>query len=261
MKISKGFIATAAILAAVALFVWNRIERINNSLTTTDEGAREWMLTHHQHQAVTNSPAPQPSPSSNRIPHALGLREGVAEMTEVEKAAMTNLFRTKLKPSVEKWAKVYGNRVPFNLADLGMDKFVEQIGRDSKTYHSYTFVVGDITLGITQQNGDTQVQYLASKSELQTLQALPTTGAAPDLSIPVTPQDVLQMAEADSGQQLPRNLVQLIPSAESGSMAGGAIVNVGNQVKNAMGIPISNVSAGFNYVFAKSGSLAFYLRH
>ena len=78
--------------------------------------------------------------------------------------------------------------------------------------------------------------------------------------MPVTPAQVLALAQADSGQQFPPNLVQLIPSAESGSLAGGAIVNVGSEVKNAMGIPISKASGGFNYVFAKDGTLAYYLR-
>ena len=69
MKCSKSFIAAVEALAIIALFVWNRIERINNGLTTTDEGARAWMLTHPQHKAVTNSPAPLQN--SNKAPHDL----------------------------------------------------------------------------------------------------------------------------------------------------------------------------------------------
>ena len=255
----------AAILAAVALFLWNRTETTNNSATTTDEGARAWMLTHHEtvtNQVATNSPAPQPepSPSSNRAPHDLGFQQKATELSDVERLEMTNLFVTELKPAVEKWASVYGEHVPFDLADLTMDKFVERIGRDSKIYHSYTFVVGDITLGIAQQNGNTQVQYLASKSGLAVMQTMPTPGTTPDLSMPVTVSQVLALADADSGQQIPANLVRLIPSAESGSLTGGVIADVGSAIKNAMGIPISKAGAGFNYVFAKDGTLAFYLR-
>ena len=141
-----------------------------------------------------------------------------------------------------------------------MDKFVERLGRDSKSYHSYTFVMGDITLGIAQYNDETEVQYLASRSALTTMGTMPTMAVAPDLSMPVTRQDVMAMAEADSGQQIPPNLVQLIPSAESGSLVGGAIVDVGSEVKNGMGIPISKANTGFSYVFAKDGTLAYYLR-
>jgi len=101
---------------------------------------------------------------------------------------------------------------------------------------------------------------LASKQGLKTMETMPSSGAAPDVSMPVTPTQVLALAQADAGQQFPPNLVQLIPSAESGSLAGGAIVNVGSQVKNAMGIPISKTSGGFHYVFAKDGTLAYYQR-
>jgi hypothetical protein len=263
MKISKSFIVAAAILAAATLFVWNRIERTKNSATTTDEGARAWMLTHHEavtNQVVTNSPAPQPSPSSNRVPHDLGFRQKATELSDAERLEMTNLFVTELKPAVEKWASVYGEHIPFNVADLAMDKFVERIGRDSKIYHSYTFVTGDITLGIVQQSGNTQVQYLASKNGLTVMQTMPTAGAMPDLSTPVTVSQVLALADADSGQQIPANLVRLIPSAESGSLAGGVIADVGSAIKNAAGIPISKADPGFMYVFAKDGKLAYYQR-
>jgi len=209
-------------------------------------------------QAPTNSPAPLQS--SNQAPHDFGLRQKANEMSDAEKIEMTNLFMTKLKPAAEKWALVYTNRVPFDLADLTMDKFAERFGRDSKVYHSYTFVMGDITFGIVEQNGTAHVQYLASRKAVAAMSTMPTTGAAPDMSMPVTRQDVKAMAEADSGEQFPPNLVQLKPSAQSGSFAGGAIVNVGSEVKNAVGIPISKTSAGINYVFAKDGTLAFYLR-
>src|SRR6185312_1983569 len=125
------------------------------------------------------------------------------QLSEAEKIEMTNTFVTKLKPAVEKWALVYSNRVPFNLEELTMDKFVERFGRDSKTFHSYTFVMGDITLSIAEQNGATQVQYLASKRAVRTMSSMPTTGTSPDLSMPVTRQDVKTLAEADSGQQFP----------------------------------------------------------
>lgn len=71
--VSKGFIVTVEALIIAALFVWNKIEGINNGLwTTTGDGAREWMLTHHQHQAVTNNPASQPTPNTNQPTHDPG---------------------------------------------------------------------------------------------------------------------------------------------------------------------------------------------
>lgn len=257
MKFSKSFIVTVAAILIAAGILWNYWNELAHSPRYPQEivPGSSWQ----PRLQKTNNRAPPPH-SSNHVSHNLGFRQRASEMSEAERAVMTNLFVTKLKPAVEKWAAVYGSRVPFNLADLTMDKFVERIGHDGSTYHSYTFVMGDITLGVAEQSGGTQVQYLASKQALRSMEAVPQTGAAPDLSMPVTPKDVLAMAEADSGQQLPPNLVQLIPSAESGSLAGGAIVNVGSEVKNAVGIPVSNVSAGISYVFAKSGTLAYYLR-
>jgi hypothetical protein len=261
MKISKSFIVTVVALLIGGLFLWNRWNGMaHEPAMSGGDGASIYLRkeTRKHQQAATNNAAPLQS--SNKVPHDLGFREKASELSDAEKIEMTNLFVTKLKPTAEKWASVYSNRVPFNLADLTMDKFVERFGRDSKVYHSYTFVMGDITFGIVEQNGTTQVQYLASRRAVTAMSTLPTTGAAPDVSMPVTRQDVKTMAEADSGQQFPPNLVQLIPSAESGSLAGGAVADVGNMVKNAMGIPISKASTGFNYVFAKDGTLAYYLR-
>ena len=266
MKCSKSFIVTVIALLVVAEYARYRVQDtydVRYTGTPDAQGGVEhdvimWRLRTGKYP--TNSPTPAPQPNSNQNPHSLMFRRKANELNDAEKVAMTNLFVTKLKPATEKWASVYGDHVPFSLADLTMDKFVERIGYDTGAYHSYTFVLGDITLGIADRSGTAQVQYLASRRAVATMSTLPTTGAAPDVSMPVTPQQALALAEADSGVQFPPNEVRLIPSAESGSLGGGAIVDVGSQVKNAMGIPISKASTGFNYVFAKDGTLAYYLR-
>jgi hypothetical protein len=264
MKMTRGksLVVTIVALVIVGGYLWHRWNEPQAPamhVAPDQSGAYEYV--HHQSNAPTvTTNIPAPLQNSNKAPHARGFRERINEMTDAEKIAMTNLFVTKLKPAAEQWFSVYSNRVPFNLEDLSMDNFVERIGGDSKVYHSYTFVMGDITFGIAQQNGDAHVQYLASKRAVTAMSTLPMTGASPDVTMPVTRQDVKAMAEADWGQQFPPNLVQLIPSAESGSLAGGAIVNVGSEVKNAAGIRISKVSGGFNYIFAKDGTLAYYLR-
>lgn len=259
IKPGKSFIVTIVVLLLVGGRLWYGWNKEAHAPVKSVSPEQDTTAYFHPHLRK-NGPAPTPPLGSNQFPHNLGFRQKANEMSDAEMRELAGLFVTKLKPAAEKWFSVYSNRVPFNLADLGMDKFVERFGRDSKVYHSYTFVVGDITLGIAERDGDAQVQYLASKRAVATMQTPPTTGVAPDVSMPVTPQQVLAMAEADSGQEFAPNLVQLIPSAESGSLAGGAVANVGSEVKNAVGIPISKVSAGFNYVFAKDGTLAYYLR-
>jgi hypothetical protein len=271
---STGFVAIVAIVVVVGGYCWHHWNKTANAPMMVPSNEHEsdqivnWRMNHGKTPVPPSwdtNPPPNgtnqaPPRNTNQVLQNLGFRQGAKELSEAEKVEMTNLFVTKLKPAAEKWASVYGDHVPFSLADLTMDTFAERFGRDSQIYHSYTFVMGDITLGIVEQNGDTAVRYLASKRGLKSMEAMPPNGAMPDVSMPVTPAQVLALAQADSGQQFPPNLVQLIPSAESGSLAGGAIVNIGSQVKNAMGIPISKTSGGFHYVFAKDGTLAYYQR-
>ncbi len=260
MKCSKSFIVTVAALLLVGgrlWYGWNeqahaRVREPNSDLMMNER------LRLHKPLFPANKAVPTPPLHTNQV--AGGFRQRASAMSEAEIAQVASLFFHDLKPAVEKWAKVYSNRVPFDLADLDMSKFVESIGRDGK-YHSYTFVMGDVTLGVAQRGEETYVQYLASKKAVATMQALPTTGASPDITMPVTPNQVMDLARSDSGIPFPPNEVRLIPSAMSGSLAGGAIADVGSAIKNAANIPISKSSAGFNYVFAKDGTLAYYMRN
>ena len=249
MKCSKSFIVTVAILIVSAGFTWRHIKEVRKGPVLMVPANEAFLLTPRKDRPKI--------PRSMPFPPDLGFQQKANELTDAEKVEMTNLFVTKLKPAAEKWASVYGDHVPFSLADLTMDKFVERLGRD---YHSYTFAMGDIIFGIAEQNGTTQVQYMANRSAVIAVASLPTTGVAPDLSMPVTREQVLAMAEADSGVQYPLKECKLEPSAESGSLAGGAIVDVGSEVLSVLGMPISKSSTGFTYVFAKDGTLAYYLR-
>lgn len=174
--------------------------------------------------------------------------------------AFTNLFVTKLKPAAEKWALVYSNRVPFNLADLTPDKVVRRLGRGNSSFDSYIFVMGDITFGIQVFGGDTYVNYLASRQAAMAQITMPNLTDAPDLSMPVTREQVAQMVQADCGQQFPPNEVTLTPTGESGSLMGGADAEVGKEVNNPLYREFSISNADFSIVFAKDGTLASYLR-
>ena len=184
MTRSKSFVVTIVGLVIVAGYLryrWNEMVNVPPEMAVLPAHHAAHELVHHQSNAptvTTNSPAPLQS--SNKAPHDLGFRQKANEFSDAEKVEMTNLFVAKLKPAPEKWASVYGDHVPFSLADLTMDKFVERFGRDSQIYHSYTFVMGDITLSIVEQNGDTAVRYLASKHGLKTMETMPPNGAAPD---------------------------------------------------------------------------------
>jgi hypothetical protein len=249
MKCSKSFVIVVAVLVISAEFTWRHIKEVREGPVLMVPADEAFLL-------LPKKDRPK-IPRSMPFPPNLWFQKRANELTEAEKVGLTNLFVTKLKPAAEKWASVYSNRVPFDLADLTMDKFVNRVGRD---YYSYSFVIGDITFNIAEQNGTAQVQFLANGSAVMAVASLPTTDVAPDLSMPVTREQVLALAEADSGVQYPSKECKLEPSAESGSLAGGAIVDVGSEVLSVLGRPISKSSTGFTYVFAKDGTLAYYLR-
>ena len=274
MKCSKSFIVTVVVLFVVAEQLWHEwnkqahapiraIRGGDPALPISDDSElmvnyRLWL---HRPLFHANREVPTPPLHSNSNQVAGGFRQRASAMSGAEKAQIASLFDHDLKPAVEKWARIYSNRVPFDLADLNMSKFVESIGHESGSYHSYTFVLGDITLGVAQRGEETWVQYLASKRAVATMEALPPTGASPDISMPVTPTQVLALARKDSGIPFPPNECVLTPTPASGSLAGGAIADVGGAVKNAMGTPISDGETGFNYVFQKDGTLAYYMRN
>ena len=161
MKCSKSFIVTVVVLLLVGGYLWYYWNEMANArvmgVARAQEGASEFIRHGTAPVVTTNSPRPY--------------REKADELSDTEKTELTNLFITKLKPTAEQWLAVYSNRVPFNLADLTMDKFVERIGGDSKVYHAYTFVIGDITLLIEEQNGATQLQYFENCHAPTTQQA------------------------------------------------------------------------------------------
>ena len=61
-------------------------------------------------------------------------------------------FDKKLKPAVETWCKAYAGHVPFQPEALTEDKLYGQSRRDTN-YCMYTFMVGDITLGVQDARG------------------------------------------------------------------------------------------------------------
>ena len=186
--------------------------------------------------------------------------ERPSEFTEGEKQAFTNLFVTKLKPAAEKWASVYTNRVPFNLTDLTPDKVVNRRGWGDSRYDAYMFVIGDITFGIQVFRGDTYVNYLASRRGVGAINTLPKLAGPADLSMPVTREQVLDLVEADSGRRFPPNEVALTPTGQSGSLMGGADVEVGKDANNPEFAYVTTKETSFSFTFGRDGRLVYYER-
>jgi hypothetical protein len=205
---------------------------------------------------------PSNAPAVPGKPHDWTLNHGErpSEFTEEEKQAFTNLFVTKLKPVAEKWASVYTNRVPFNLADLTPDKVVDRHGWGDSRYDSYMFVMGDITFGIEIFGGDTHVNYLASRQGVRAMNAMPKLAGPADLSMPVTREQVLDLVEADSGKRFPPNEIALTPTGQSGSLMGGATVEVGKDASNPEFTHVTTKETSFSLTFDSDGKLVYYER-
>jgi hypothetical protein len=187
-------------------------------------------------------------------------RERPSEFTEEEKRAFTNLFVTKLKPAAEKWASVYTNRIPFDLADLTPDKVADRHGWGDSRYDAYMFVMGDITFGIQVFRDDTYVNYLASRQGVRAMNTLPKLAGPADLSMPVTREQVLDLVEADSGKRFPPNEVALMPSGQSGSLMGGVIAEVGKDANNPEFAHVTTKETSFSITFGQDGKLVYYER-
>jgi hypothetical protein len=208
---------------------------------------------------IPHSNAPVVAANLSRMrSNALNLKLG-GDFSGEEKEQLTNVFEMKLKPAAEKWFSVYSNRVPFNLAGLTMDKFVRRIGKDSN-YRAYTFVVGDTTFGIQEFHGSTYVNYLASRRGVVAMNNVPKLSGPADLSMPISRDEVIELIQADSGVRFPPNEVTLTPTGESGSLMGGANVQVGKEVNDPNGRKFTTTSMDFSIVFGSDGKLAYYLR-
>jgi hypothetical protein len=233
-----------------------------------------WSKTPHAPRVVVVAPAlsqtsaqpiavvPSNAPVAAEKPHdwTLNHRERPKDFTAEERQAFTNLFLTKLKPAVEKWASVYTNRVPFDFADLTPDKVVDRLGWGDSRYDAYMFVMGDITFGVQVFRGDTYVNYLASRRGVGAMNTLPKLAGPADLSMPVTRQQVLDLVEADSGKQFPPNEVVLTPSGQSGSLMGGAHVEVGKDASNPGFAHVTTKETSFALTFGPDGKLVYYER-
>jgi hypothetical protein len=108
--------------------------------------------------------------------------------------------------------------------------------------------------------GDTYVNYLASRQGVSAMNTLPKLAGPADLSMPVTRQQVLDLVEADSGKQFPPNEVVLTPSGQSGSLMGGAHVEVGKDASNPGFAHVTTKETSFALTFGSDGKLVYYER-
>jgi hypothetical protein len=191
----------------------------------------EWVAT------PTNSPLRQ-------------ISKPVAQFTPDEMAALTNLFNERFRPAIDKWASAYAGHIPFDVSKITLDKFY------SVNAGNYTFMIGNTTFTIMNNKRGTKVFYMMTKQGAADLNSIPKDGRPHDISVPIKADEVLKMAEADTGLKYELKDIDIKPTAVACSIDGGAFVEVGIKHQNGMEIvAINNLS----FVVDSNGMLVTYL--
>ncbi len=207
------------------------------------------------HRAGNQPDRPQPLiVRTNQVPGEkpvvrVSRKERLASFTAEELESFKKRFDESLLPAFREWCAIYSKHLPFSPDDLKYDKFAGQVGRGN--LQIYTFVLDGVTVSISDSTDKTTVMYLNAPGSKQMME-LPT-GAQPDISTPVNIADMVPLLKADAKVDFRPEQIRVTPSAFSGSMNGGAQVNVG-------GDPLNAASWKFTFVFQADGRLAYYLR-
>lgn len=241
----SGILALVVVAAViVAVWCWTRPSSTSRQTTSRQQPISPAEAAPPETRPMTNPP-PQKMPKST-------IRHRVSDLGTNEYTQFREAFQRRYRPAIEKWCNAYAGHVPLTADAVTPEKFVERIGKDS-SYGEYVFVVDGITLGVRDNRGKVGVDYLNVPEQTRKAATLPKTGQAPDLTVPVTKDEVLRMIEAEGGGRFAPHEVRMTPSALSGSLNGGVLVDVG-------GNPENGASWNYDMIFGPDGKLAYYLR-
>lgn len=177
-----------------------------------------------------------------------------ADMTESERQELTGLYADKFRPALDHWANAYPNRLPFDPAAVTLDKFHSTLGSQM-----FSFMIGDTTLTFVvprDSSKPAKVGYLMVRQAALDMNRIPTNTTTPNLNVPVTTEQVIQMVQADSGVLFKPNEVIIRPTGKACALEGGAFVDLlptGADPNNALNYKIS-------MVFDANGKLVNYER-
>ena len=177
------------------------------------------------------------------------------DLTAEQKTELAKKFESTYKPVVQKWFSAYEDRIPFRIEDLTLDKLSERIGKD-ESFYLYTFVVDGTTFTIQDSKGTPKVSYLMTRKGAQDLNQLPKQGFEPDLTLPVTKEDVIRMVKADCGVEFKASEVEIKPTAAACALNGGAFVDI----LPAGADPNNGLASKIDLVFDHNGKLINYER-
>jgi hypothetical protein len=244
MKVAKPVLFGAGLLIVGC---WLFLNRTRNSPQDGDTPIqspapviRQWPVT----SAASN--AASVSAGFSKIKHR------ASEFTSDERQEFSANFENKYGPAIVNWCTAFAGHVPFQPESVTAEKLVEYIGRNS-AYREYIFVVDGITLGVQDRNGVARVDYLNAPQKTKQLAVLPDGSHPPSLDVPITQREVMQILKAESGRQFAEHQIRVTPTGPSGSLGGGAFVQVG-------GDPENGASWNYDMVFGPDGNLAYYLK-
>lgn len=172
-----------------------------------------------------------------------------SQLTPAERKTLEELFNERFKPAINKWANAYKGRIPFDVSEINLTNFY------AVSAGCYTFMIGSTTFVIYNSRDKAKVFYLMTKQGAHDLNSIPKDGKPRDLSVPVTREQVLKMAEADTGLHYELKDVVINPTGAFCTIDGGADIEVGIKHENGMEIAAIN---NLSFVIGKDGKLITY---
>ncbi len=180
-----------------------------------------------------------------------GFTTRAVDMSDLEKALFIKSFNEKLKPAIERWARVYAGRIPFQVEDVRIENFHSRL-----VGNFYTFMIGDTTLTVADSNEGARVFYMMTRAGVKSLNSVPSSGAAPNLSMPVNRVEITSLLKADSGIDYPPGQIQIHPTGAATFLAGGVMVEAGGITGD--GEFRAMTKSNLNFVLGPDGNLVSY---
>lgn len=193
---------------------------------------------------ATSPPAPRPR-----------LRLPASKMTSADRAVFEKAFPEKIKPAMERFAKVYAGRLPFDVKHVKPDKLADCILPDQDEGRAYVFVINGTTFGVTYNHGSVFVNLLMAPGAQPLFQL--SGGSKTPMEPSVSRDEILNLLKADSGNVFPPDQIAIRPAPAGSPMNGGVSVDVGKGVNDA-NMAFDDIK--YSMVFDPKGMLCCYAR-
>ena len=216
--LTRLLVWSALLLVIVAGWFW--FQRIKRDVTERANPVMKVQREREEQIESFNTATKNVMAATNAQPHLI---HRASELPDAQKADIAKMFKEKFHPALLKWAAAYSNRIPFDVSDVTLDKFHSTLGS-----HMFTFMIGDTTLTfMLDQNGNNpRVGYMMVRQAAVAMNNLPAPGTQPNLAVPLTPSQALDMIQADTGTAFKPNEVIIRPTGKASALNGGAFVDI-----------------------------------